>query len=115
MQKKATIYDFRRMCNTYPGCEKCPLDGVCSFNDMDNMEIEISNTVILKWCEQHPIKTRLTEFKKLFPNCAMDEDGYPEECICYYDKDIDCPDVGNFTYNQCSQCAQKFWDEEVTV
>lgn len=61
-----------------------------------------------QWAKDHPIKTRQSEFLKMFPNADID-------CIlpCDLDKNLKrghChdDDVG------CFYCKQDYWNEEVT-
>lgn len=64
------LRDFRRMCWTYeePCCENCKLEGGgCNFTDL-GCDHEKAVRIVEKWAKEHPKKTRLSEFKKLFPN-----------------------------------------------
>ena len=58
--EKATIYEYARMCKTYhTNCPNCPMwNEVCTFCIMDNTQVDKANEIILKWCKEHPIKTR---------------------------------------------------------
>ena len=70
--KKATIYDYARMCKKINECEDCPLgtknNGVgitCSFLMMKAPDK--ANEIILKWCEEHPVETRQDKLLKCYP------------------------------------------------
>lgn len=78
MNQKATIFDYARICNSYKQCEACPLgintngtEMSCSF--VIREVTDKANEIILKWCEEHPIKTRQSEFLKMFPNAKINE------------------------------------------
>ena len=101
-----------RICKNKSGCEKCPIynDGTCTIGfDDDSIKI-IDETVskVEQWAKEHPIKTRKSEFLKMFPNADID-------CIlpCDLDKNLKrghChdDDVG------CFYCKQEYWNEEIT-
>lgn len=63
-----------------------------------------------RWAVAHPIKTRQSEFLKLFPGADVDEtDGcltlYP--CFVYEKMRKECGE------RKCSDCRRKFWLAEV--
>lgn len=73
--EKATIYDYARLCASFEKCNQCVLHKFCA--DQRNIfsnDIDKANEIILKWCEEHPIKTRQSEFLKMFPNAMKDGD-----------------------------------------
>lgn len=70
--EKATIYDYARVCKSYEVCDDCPLFLKCGA--LISEEPNKANEIILKWCKEHPIKTRQSEFLKMFPNAMKDED-----------------------------------------
>jgi hypothetical protein len=112
-----------RMCQTMilkkGGCEPCPLYSVlarkCGFaaSVIPNPDIDtIKNNVdrVIKWAKDHPVKTRQSEFLKLFPNAVIDEDdGILGIKPCYTDESIGCTDEKG-----CDGCRRKYWLAEVT-
>lgn len=103
---KATIYDLKRYCQNVT-CEKCEIfknDNDC-FYSISSDNLDYCNKVIVEWCASHPVKTRKTEFMKLFPNCHLDEAGYPIFCVQNCDGTVVC--------TRCKDCIPKFWDKEV--
>lgn len=112
-----------RMCRTMilekGGCEACPLYNVlkrkCGFaaSIIPNPDIDtIKNNVdrVIKWAKDHPVKTRQSEFLKMFPNAAIDEDN-GILCIkpCTIDERIGCTNEKG-----CDDCYRKYWLTEVT-
>lgn len=105
----ASIKDLKRMCQSYKGCDSCPLeqlfiDGVapCTPSEFPNSVDE----VIDKWVAEHPVKTYAMDFFEKFPNAVKEPSGDPLPCIGavyseFYDKS--CP-VGG-----CSEC----WNQEM--
>ena len=66
--------------------------------------------IVEKWSAEHPIKTRQSEFLKMFPNAKL-VNGHINICpkaindtVTNY---IDCRNL------LCSDCKEKYWLEEV--
>lgn len=57
------------------------------------------------------IKTRQSEFLKMFPNAPIDVEK-KSLCICpqNVDKSLDCESLG---YKNCDECMKAYWLEEV--
>lgn len=115
-KEKATIYDFARMCKTYhTNCPDCPMwNEVCTFCIMDNTQVDKANEIILKWRKEHPIKpikTRQSEFLKMFPNADISYEGYLEIEPCNIEKSL----FDNVTCapRDCEECKKNYWLAEV--
>ena len=121
--EKATIYDYARMCNSYNGCNRCQL-----YHRNNKMNIECddfitenpdkANEIILNWCEEHPVKTRQSEFLKMFPNAEKLSNNVVNVSPCHVDKKlfvglttIGC--IASKGYNCCAQCKKEYWLAEV--
>lgn len=104
-----------RLCENQ-SCWECPVckEGVCMVMNMVRIDgglvesIEETVSKVEQWAKDHPVKTRQSEFLKMFPNADID-------CIlpCDLDKNLKrghChdDDVG------CFYCKQDYWNEEVT-
>lgn len=114
--KKATIYDFARMCRTYDtlGCHYCPLSHCKNGLRQDCGDFikeypDKANEIILKWCEEHPIETRQSKFLKMFPHSETDNDGVLVCCPKWVDKDFRCDMSGRL----CTECRKEYWLAEV--
>ena len=105
---KATIYDYARMCKTYhTNCTDCPMwDEVCTFCIMDNTQVDKANEIILKWCKEHPIKTRQSEFLKMFPNAKI-TNGVVTICPKNVETTLGC------SLKSCEKCSKEYWLAEV--
>lgn len=96
------LIDFRRMCLSYGcTCTGCELKDVqCELTEKD-CDHEKMICVVEEWAKEHPVKTRLSEFKKLFPNY-----NYPSElpitCVRVFDCTATC-------IKNCLECKKKFW------
>ena len=110
-KEKATIFDFARMCKTYhTNCPDCPMwNEVCTFCIMDNTQVDKANEIILKWREEHPAKTRQSEFLKMFPDAPKDENGTPNLCPNCIDTNIEC----FHSAKKCAECCKNYWLAEV--
>lgn len=111
-KEKATIYDFARMCKTYhANCPDCPMwNEVCIFCIMDNTQIDKANEIILKWCKEHPVKTRQSELLKAFPNVPIDIETV---AICPLDFDKLFDKETCDSYVDCTACKKEYWLAEV--
>lgn len=102
-----------RMCDSLKECGDCPLDKI---NNTDNINCfdrhyeEEAVAIVEKWAAEHPIKTRQSEFLKMFPDAQQDGCGVIaiNPCklnICY---------KPNCTNNDdCGECRKEYWLAEV--
>lgn len=114
-----------RMCQTMilkkGGCEACPLYSVlarkCGFAEsvISNPDIDtIKNNVdrVIKWAKDHPVKTRQSEFMKMFPNAQM-VNIERTFCIAHFDSTKVCKE-SNPSNEKCIACRYRFWNEEAS-
>lgn len=116
MKEKATIFDYMRVCKNQKSCGTCPLNGRA--NGMNVACVTLircypykANEIILKWCEEHPIKTRQSEFLKMFPNARkVNNTGMLSIC----------PNIVDTTFSKsfcesrsCLDCYKNYWLAEV--
>ena len=86
--KKATLYDYVRMCKYFDDdCQECPVFYKQTETGLSCEEFirhcpDKANEIILKWCEEYPIKTRQSEFLKMFPNAKI-----KQWCCCNLSKE----------------------------
>lgn len=96
-------------CNEYPVYKNntCCMIG---FDDDSTKSIEETVSKVEQWAKDHPVKTRQSEFLKLFPNAVIDEDN-GILCIkpCVIDESIGCTNGKG-----CDDCCRKYWLTEVT-
>lgn len=96
-----------RMCLNYPHCSICPIKGMCSPDD--DFDEEKAVTRVEKWSKEHPVKTRMSEFLKHYPDAPIQDDGMPSASPCnldkaYYEKECAL---------NCAKCREKYWLEEI--
>lgn len=65
-----------------------------------------------KWAKEHPIKTRQSEFLKMFPNAPFSHNMID---ICPSKVDVlqKCPKVTPGTLSMCEFCKREYWFAEV--
>ena len=105
-----------RMCDYYGDCDKCPAKEVICCSSID----EIPNLVpiVEQWAKEHPVKTRQSEFLKMFPNARIESDGMPSICPIVvdkrcYNKDDDALCCFVRDEEKCRKCRRDFWLKEI--
>ena len=108
------IKESKRLCNKQESCDKCVVKiGGCCITDIfaEKNLAEKTVAIVEQWSKDHPVKTRQSEFLKMFPH-AQKQDGIINICPLSVDKD-------HKTYSECLEsncggCRKRFWNEEVT-
>lgn len=103
-------------CTVNSDCLQCalytnnnPYGDDCSVFETQYPEEAVA--AVEKWAEEHPVKTRMNEFLKMFPYARIFESsGNKYVDICPMKADytlmIECNGI-------CSNCKIKYWSEEV--
>ena len=65
-----------------------------------------------QWAKEHPVKTRQSEFLKMFPNPALDSDGVIAIQPCEVIVDA-CKDSNDNKRTNCWVCRRDFWLKEI--
>lgn len=107
-----------RMCNFYMSrCMNCPGNKVAYCATLCAAAIELV-PIVEQWVEEHPAKTRQSEFLKMFPNAPIKECGIIDICPNILGELIDgavgtrcCIHVADGM--PCDDCARKFWLAEI--
>lgn len=108
-----------RLCKNQRCCTECPIhkNGMgCMVKADDDSIKNIEETVskVEQWAKDHPIKTRQSEFLKMFPNARIDDSGV----LIFCPNDF-LPVGARSTYcekyeNCCKECRKDYWLAEVT-
>ena len=104
----------KRMCEA-TNCNGCKLYhaqvGCCITPQYEKIEVcEEAIAIVEQWAKEHPIKTRQSEFLKLFPGADVGEtDGCLtlDPCNVYKKMRKGCEG------RKCSECRKAFWLAEV--
>ena len=86
-------------------CDDCPVHAYCNHSEGKNAERMVA--IVEKWAEEHPVKTRQSEFLKMFPNVPKPF-GYADICP----KDLG-ENKGVTCNGECSRCKKEYWLAEV--
>lgn len=120
--KKATIYNYARMCKTVKTCENCPLCPTCNGTNLSCVDLLIknpdkANEIILKWCEEHSVKTRQDRFLQQYPKAKLfdlsDFTGENIACLSICPLDVDCFFSRDKCKKSCIDCKKEYWIAEV--
>lgn len=99
---------FKRMCDK-TDCKDCLLDQKC--RPSANVEPEEVVELVEEWAKDHPVKTRQSEFLRMFPNAP--KSGRVLD-ICPRDLNIEYMPPKRCENIFCSACKTDYWLTEVT-
>lgn len=107
------LKEKERMCNKCSACSGCPVDKKNNGFYMDCEDLAIENpeefvAIIEKWSAEHPVKTRQSEFLKMFPNAQTLQNG--ALAVCPKVIDLEC---GMNCNSSCKDCRKEYWLTEV--
>ena len=81
---------------------------------LEEIDTEIVEQVE-QWAKEHPVKTRQSEFLKMWPDAKISDDGLPSIAPCQLDVRLlqresqdDCEERG-----VCGKCRRDFWLKEI--
>ena len=94
-------------------CDKCPFSRYNNGEDYNCAELERNRPekaieIVEKWAKEQPIKTRQSEFLKIFPDSETDSNGIINFCPLRVNRRYYCG-----IYDDCEKCRKKFWSEEI--
>lgn len=118
---KVFFEELDRMCKTVNKdgeVEDCafykPNYGCCGYMSWLPDGVEKAITILQKWSNEHPKKTRQSEFLKMFPNAKYwyneKGDKYIEFCPKLFDSTLKCRKDGS---GGCSACIKEYWLAEM--
>ena len=103
----------RKLCDDNVCGESCPLFYCCDEDIEDNRIRQV--LVVEQWVKEHSVKTRQSEFLKMWPDAEIGGDGLPSVAPCQLDvrlihreSKVDCEDRG-----VCNKCRRDFWLKEI--
>lgn len=104
------LKERERMCEKSK-CFDCPFyeknnhAGV-NCRSLDRKYPEEAVAIVENWSAKHPIKTRQSEFLKVFPNASLNELGSLTICPMDADKNQRCPEKSGAG---CMDCRREYW------
>lgn len=109
------VKSVNRLCKNQSGCAKCPIweKGMCMarFGDYSVENIEETISKVEQWAKEHPIKTRQSEFLKMFPKVPMRDDVLD---ICPATVVKGLKNAEHCNHILCEDCRKTFWLMEVS-
>lgn len=115
------IKEAKRICKSRSVCKsvsgKCPLldenghctatADICAADIIEKTEKAVQ--IVEQWAKDNPIKTRQSEFLKMFPNADLLSDVI-DISPCSIEKEM-CKCCGD---RECEECRKDYWLTEVT-
>lgn len=106
------VKEWKRMCRSSKTCLSCSIgkiagvSTVCS--NVVKKEPEKYVAIVEKWSAEHPIKTRQSEFLKIYPDARIAKNGAIQICPNRIEKskEFDC-------HVNCHDCQKEYWLAEV--
>ena len=105
----------RMTCRCIINCSECGLSAINNHRGVEckiieDVHPEEAVAIIQKWAEEHPAKTRQSEFLKMFPNAKI-ERGVVDLCPKYTDHTFKVPEKCSVI--GCNNCRKEYWLSEV--
>jgi len=96
----------RKMCETFQSCcINCPLKGDCGMPTDPEENVK----AVEEWAKEHPVKTRQSEFLKMFPSAHVSI-GLLNIRPCDVDIKVH---KGCADFSSCWTCRREYWTEEI--
>ena len=102
-----------RLCNNYLCGDNCPLSDSCDDESDDGYVRKVQ--IVEQWAKEHPVKTRQSEFLKMWPDAEIGDDGLPSIAPCQLYKDMEERDENGACCKNCGCdiCRRDFWLKEI--
>ena len=98
-----------RLCNNYLCGDNCPLIDSCDDVSDDGYVRKVQ--IVEQWAKEHPVKTRQSEFLKMFPNASVGYNG--TLVICPSQADTKAVAECVRSERNCDKCKHDFWLKEI--
>lgn len=109
MEVEKFLKEAIRMCKAYNCCDDCPANDAYCVARGEKDRFAQCIEIVKKWSNEHPAKTRQSEFLMHYPNAIL-ADGVIDICPAKVDTTFDCKYSANFA---CGACKRKYWITEV--
>ena len=99
-------------------CDACYFEKLNNIFNLHPMAYGKFVETVEQWAKEHPVKTRQSEFLKMFPNARIESDGMPSICPIvvdkrYHNKDDDALFCIVRDEKKCRKCRRDFWLKEI--
>lgn len=105
--------EFSRFCSNHV-CSKCPIRTSQNFSctiQSRGANAESVVELVEGWAKGHPVKTRQSEFLRMFPNAMINES---DGILCITPCSIESKSIGCTNGKSCGDCRSDYWLTEVT-
>ena len=108
---------LKRMCDSMNGsCTGFPVYDDCNFGAVGGVfecgkKVDEYIAAVAKWAKEHPVKTRQSEFLKMFPNASIGYNGTLVICPSQADTKAIVGCVRS--ERNCDKCKRDFWLKEI--
>ena len=96
-------------------CDACYFEKLNDIFDLHPMAYCKFVEMVEQWAKEHPVKTRQSEFLRMWPDADIGDDGLPVVAPCQLCAGLlhgesveDCESRG-----VCDECHREFWMQEV--
>lgn len=110
------IKESNRMCKSFSdNCAECPANsGFCKISHSYECSAEEKLSIVEKWSNEHPAKTRQSEFLKQYPEARIRSNGALNICPAIISTTYRADDGGCLNSSKgCDDCCREFWMQEV--
>lgn len=111
------IKQINRLCEAQEDCKDCPLIGhACDVNTATIMScyniesVQKMVQIVEQWAKDHPVKTRQSEFLRMFPNAMINES---DGILCITPCNIEGKSIVCTYGKSCGDCRREYWLTEV--
>ena len=100
-------------------CDVCYFEKLNDIFNLHPMAYHKFVETVEQWTKEHPVKTRQSEFLKMFPNARIESDGMPSICPIVVDKRCHNKDDDALfclvrDEEECRKCRCDFWLAEIS-
>lgn len=96
-------------------CEVCYFEKLNNIFNLHPMAYRKFVEIVEQWAKEHPVKTRQSEFLKMFPEASMLNDEYLNICPAQISSECRDKETGG-CYDpemDCCKCKRDFWLKEI--
>ena len=98
-----------RMCAYYVHCNDCPASDYQECSSLNGIPKLVP--IVEQWAKEHPVKTRQSEFLKMFPDASVGYNG--TLVICPSQADTKAVTGCVRSERNCDKCKRDFWLKEI--
>lgn len=96
-------------------CEVCYFEKLNDIFNLHPMAYHKFVEIVEQWAKEHPVKTRKSEFLKMWPDAEIGSDGLPTVAPCQLNIELlQCESHDDCEGRRvCDKCRRYFWLKEI--